>query len=178
VADIAIPGAGQAQEVTGATRIQPFATQFGPPPVLVLDEGPGEDLAQLAVTLAVPADQQHPGRLVALDLVGDPAVGADDRLDALAAGTLVKLDHPEQVGEIGDAKGRHAVSSGAGNGRIHLHDPVGDRVLGMETQVDVAGGVGFGHPGILPASPHRFHPSTEISPAAGPSRLTSNWSMR
>ncbi len=121
---------------------QPLAADLGPAAVLVLHVGPGQQLAELAVALAVLADQQHAGGLVPIDLVGDPGVRADDRLDALAAGALVELDHPEQVGQIGDAQGRHAVGDGAGNGGIHLHDPVGDRVLGVEAQVDEAGGVG------------------------------------
>ena len=70
-------------------------------------------------------------------------IGADDRLDALAAGALVELDHPEQVGQIGNAQRRHAVGGRAGDGGIHLHDPVGDRVFGVEAQVDETGSVGF-----------------------------------
>jgi hypothetical protein len=63
-------------------------------------------------------------------------LGADQGLDALAAGGLVELDGAEQVVEVGDGQRRLGVGSGRGD---HLIDTVGavdDGKLGVQAQVD------------------------------------------
>jgi hypothetical protein len=165
MAHVAVTGAGEAQQVGGGLGGQPVAADLGPAAVLVLHVGAGQQFAQLAVALAVLADQQHPVGLVPVGLGGDPAVGADDGLDALATGALVELDHPEQVGQIGDAEGRHAVGGSAGDGGIHLHDPVGDRIFGVNAQMDETGAWDSGIRGFYP-------------PPAAPSPPGCNFSLR
>ena len=106
--------------------------------MLVLHVGAREQAAHLTVTFTVLADQQHATGFVALELVLHPGIDPNDGLDPLVACALVELHHAEQVDQIGNAQGGHAVSVRAGNRLIDLDDAVGDRILGMQSKMDEA----------------------------------------
>src|SRR5690606_2022382 len=152
--DVAAHRPRQTQQVGRRAVLEPLATQLGAAAVLVVEVGARQQLGQLAIAGAVAADQQHPVRLVALGLVLDPDIDADDGLDALAARALVELDHAEQVGEVGDAKRRHAVVGRGDDRLVELDDAVGDRVFGVEAKVNEARSAGEtwggSHERILP----------------------------
>ncbi|MPN14876.1 hypothetical protein SDC9_162205 [bioreactor metagenome] len=173
--DVAHHGAGQADQFTRRAVIQPGTTQFCPAPILVLEIGPGQQFAQLAITRAVLADQHYPPGFVALDLVLDPGIHPNNGLDALAAGPLVELDHAKQIGQIGDAKRRHAICRRSRDGLIDLDDTVGDRVFGVQAEMDETWGMRGGgcgsHCAILPDRPHRRSKNHAPIKAAG-------WSTR
>ncbi len=137
-ADVAAHRTRQAQQRACGTILEPLAAHLGAAAVLVLEVGARQQLAQLTIARAVLADEQHALRLVALGLVADPGVHADDGLDALAARALVELDHAEQVGEIGDAERRHAVGRGGGDRLVELDDAVGDRIFGVQAEMHEA----------------------------------------
>ena len=139
LADIAEHGARQADQVAGRAIVEPFGAHLGAATVFVGAIGFGQQLAQLAVALAVAADQQHPAGLVAIGVIRDPRIDTDDRLDPLATRALVEFDHAKQIGQIGDAQCRHAVGGSAGNGLADLHDSVGNRVFGVQAKMDEAG---------------------------------------
>jgi hypothetical protein len=74
----------------------------------------------------IAAQQQQARRLVALAIVSDPDVAADDRLHPRGARRLVELHHAEQVGQVGKRERRHAVFRGARHRCIDAHDAVSD----------------------------------------------------
>ena len=77
--------------------------------VLVAAVGARQPVGELQVAGARLREQQRAERLVALGLVREPDVAAEDRLDAARARRLVELDEAERVGEIGDRQRRHGV---------------------------------------------------------------------
>jgi hypothetical protein len=120
--------------------------------------GRSEQFAQAQITIAVLRQQQQARSAVAAGLVvGDPDVGADDRLDAGAACGGVELDHAEQVGQVGQRQGRHAVRPRPGDDVVEPGNAVGDRILAVQPQMDETrrgrrcGGGEHGQ--ILPARP-------------------------
>ena len=123
--------AGQADQVRRGLRRQPVGAQLSAATVLVFQIRTREQHAQLAVARAVAAVQQHAMRLVALCVIGDPAIHADDRLHSAPARALVELDHAEQVGEVGNTQRRHAVVGGGLERVINLNDAIDHRELGV-----------------------------------------------
>src|SRR2546421_2964705 len=76
--------------------------------------------------------------LVAIDFVLQPAVGADDRLDAGGARGAVELHHAEEIGAVGERQRRHAVDRSARHRFVEPHDAVAHRILAMHSQVNEA----------------------------------------
>src|SRR2546423_9785035 len=136
--DVALHRTGEGDQALGAFA-DPGLAQLGAAPVLVLEPGAGQELGQPEIARARLREQQQPVRLVALGLVRDPDVAADDGLHARRARGLVELDHAEDVGEVGDRQGRHAVRGGPRDGFVDAHDPVGDGELAVEPKVDEGG---------------------------------------
>ncbi len=87
-------------------------------------------------------EQQRAERLVALGVVRQPDVAAEDRLDAARARRLVELDEAEGVGEIGDRERGHGVRRRRRDAVVDAHRAVDDRELAVQAQVDE---VGRGH---------------------------------
>ncbi len=75
----------------------------------------------------------------------------DDRFDARVHARIVELDQAEQIGTVGDRDRRHAERHGAIDQILHLHQTVGDRVLGVDLQMDEA-------------AAHRVRPRFRTSP--------------
>ena len=136
--DVPLHCTGERDEALGAFA-EPCLAQLGAAPVLVLEPGAREELGQPEIARARLREQQQPVRLVALGLVRDPDIAADDGLHARRARGLVELDHAEDVGEVGDRQGRHAVRGGPRDGFVDAHDPVGDGELAVEPKVDEGG---------------------------------------
>ena len=118
--------------------------------MLVVEPGARQQFAQLQIAGAVLDQQQQARRLVALVVVADPDIAADDRLDALATGGLVKLDHAEQIGQVADAKRRLAVFKGGFDHVVEAHQAIDDRIFGMQAEV---GKLRRAHRAILPVHP-------------------------
>ena len=119
-----------------ASASQPLGAHLGAALVLVGQPGARQQFAQLQVAHAVLRQQQQARRLVAVVVVGDPDVDADDRLDALAARCLVELDHAEQVGQVGDGQRRLLVLGRRLDHVVDAHQAVDDRVLRVHAQMD------------------------------------------
>ena len=135
-ADITMVRARQGyQALTGALG-KPLALDLGTTAVLVDAIGLGHQFTQIAVTGARLAQQQQAVRLVTIGFIFDPDIATDDRLDALAARSTVKLYHAEDVGQIGQRQRRHAVRFRRGNRVINPRDPVGDRVFAVQAEMD------------------------------------------
>jgi len=137
-ADLARDRARQRDQAFGPLG-EPALPHLGAAAVLVLQPGARQQLGQPEIPGARLHQQKQAVRLVALGLVGDPDVAADDRLHARGARRLVELDHAEHVGEVGDRQRRHAVRGRALDRVVDAHDPVGDRELAVEPKVDEGG---------------------------------------
>src|SRR5690606_31365739 len=120
--------------------VEPVGAQLGAAAVLVLQPGAAQQLAQAQISVAVAREQQDARRALAVGVVGHPAIGAADRLDALAPRRLVELDPAEQVAEVGDRDRRLRVGRRRLDQRVEAHDRVADRVFRMDAKMDEAGG--------------------------------------
>ena len=115
-------GARSARGTRPAARVcKPRALDLGAPAVLVLDPRAGQQLAQAQVAPVRLHEQQQPLPLVALLLVFDPDIAADDGLDAPSARRVVELDHPEDIGEISYRERRHTVLDRACHRVVDAH---------------------------------------------------------
>src|SRR5262245_55430371 len=79
---------------------EPTGSDLGAAAMPVVAIGAGQQLAQAQVAGAVLAQQQQSVRLVAVLLVGDPNVAANDGFDARLTRRLIELDQTEDVGEV------------------------------------------------------------------------------
>ena len=165
LADRAEVGAGQGDQAAGQL-FQPRPLQLRLGPLQVASPGSGEQLRQVEVAAAVLDQQQQAGGLLLAFQRFHPDVGAEDRLDALAARRLVELDRAEQVVEIGDRAGALPVLPGGGDRVVDAQGAVDDGVFGVGAQMDE------GHAGIVgsgegPVGPRRVpRMSAVISPVS------------
>ncbi len=120
--------------------------------MLVGQPGARQQHAQVQVALLVAHQQQQAAGLVALVVIGDPHVGADDRLDALAARFLVEAHQAESVGKVGQRQRAHAIGGGGLDGLVQADVAVDDGIFGMETEMDEARRI---HPRIVPGGSRR-----------------------
>src|SRR5215470_724880 len=84
-------------------------------------------------------------RSVALAVVREPHVTADDRLQALLSRGCVELDHAKYVGQVGERERRHAVGGRSGHRVVDANHAVDDRVLAVQSQVNEEDGSGDCH---------------------------------
>jgi hypothetical protein len=133
------------QDQARVAFLQPVALHQRLAPAIVARPGAGEQLAEVQVTLFVLHQQQrarHRRLLAARHGTGrffgealQQHLGADDGLDARAAGFLVELDGAEQVAEIGDGQRGLAVGSRRGHHVIDAVGAVDDGEFGVQAQM-------------------------------------------
>jgi hypothetical protein len=99
----------------------------------------GEPLGELQVTFARLAEQQQPVRGVALGFVRDPHVAADDGFYPCLARGRIELDQTEDVGQIGQRHGGHAIGERRGNCIVDTHHAIDDGIFAVHPQMDEAG---------------------------------------
>ncbi len=127
--------AGQRDQSTrarAAVFLEPLGAQLRPVAMLVLQEGPRQQGTQVEVAAVVLRQQRHAIRTVALGIVGNPDVAADDRLDAFAARRLVEAHGTEHVRAVGDRQRALAVGGGLAHRIVDPNDPVDHRELRMQ----------------------------------------------
>ena len=138
LADVAVARAGQRDQAVGAF-VEPLAAKLGAAAMLVACDRRATASRTSAGSPRASRRAAARARAVALAVVRDPHVAADDRLDAARARRLVELDEAELVGEIGERERRHAVGRRRGDGVVDAHRAVDDRVFAVQAQVDEAG---------------------------------------
>ena len=116
-------------------RLQPIASDFAPFAPGILQPGSRKQVTQTQIARLIGGDQKQTMGLVAVRLVGNPDIGAENRLNPCGPRSLVELDPAEGVTQIGDRHRRLPVRLCGGNQRVNTHDRINDRVLGMDTQV-------------------------------------------
>ena len=117
--------------------------------MLVVQACAGEQFAQAVVADAVLHQHEQAEGLVAVLVVGDPQVGAEDGLDPGLARGAVEAHRPEHVGQVREREGALAVGGGGLHRIVQAHDAVGDRELGVQPEVDEGRNGSLGHRGIL-----------------------------
>jgi hypothetical protein len=119
-----------------AALFQPLAAQLAAAAVLVLEPRPGQQLTEAQVACVRGAEEEDPVGLLAVGIVLQPAVGTHDRLYAPGARRAVEFDHPEEVGRVGEGKGRHPVLRRPAHGILQPDDAVIHRVLTVHPQMN------------------------------------------
>ena len=76
-------------------------------------------------------------RRFTLAFMGDPYITARNGLDAGGACGLVELDEAEGIGEIRDGQRGHLVARSGVHRSIDAQRAVDDRILAVQTQMDV-----------------------------------------
>jgi hypothetical protein len=151
-ADVAELGAGQHDQAirlvmvgmqfraTRGQRFEPFDAHLGAALVLVGEPGLRQQIAQLQVAGVVLGQQQQAVRFLAVVVVGDPRVDANDRFHALAARRFIEAHHAKQVGQVGDGQRPLLVFGGRSHHVVDAHQAIDDRVFGVHAQVRKSGG--------------------------------------
>ncbi len=134
--DVAQVGAGQRDQAVRAAFAQPFLLDLCAAAMLVGAVGAGKPVAELQVTRAGCAQEQGAVGFVAIGLVADPDIAADQRLQSLAARDLIELHHAEEVGQVGQRECGHAVRRRCRDRVIDPGNPVDDRVFAVQAQMD------------------------------------------
>jgi hypothetical protein len=143
LADIAQRPAGQRDQAAVIAVAQLCARQHRAPLFTRREIGGAEQLAQAQITGGA-FDQQQQARQgraclgMRRRLVVDPHVAADDGFDALRARRRVKLDHAEQIGQIGQRQRRLPVRRRPRDGRVETGDAVADRVFAVQAKMNEA----------------------------------------
>ena len=136
LAHLAATGPRQRDQPARRLCRQPFGQQLGMTLVLVLQPGPGKQLAQPPVAGIVGCNQQQPVRSITVLSVGDPDIGRADGLQPLARSLLVELHPAEQVGRIRQRQRHLPVGHGRRHGLVQPHDGIHHRVLGTHPKMD------------------------------------------
>ncbi len=92
--------------------------------------------AQIQIAGAVLHQHRHAGRVIAIQIVGDPQIAADDRLDAAFARRQIKAHRTEHVGAVGQRQRALPVRRRLGDRVVDSHDAVDDRKLRMQAKMD------------------------------------------
>ncbi len=137
----------QARSVRTCISFQPGEPHFGAVAMLVLEERPRQQRAQVEIAATVLHQQQQAVRVVALGVVGDPDIAAQDRLDPALARSLVEADRSKEVGAVGEGERSLPVRRSLGHRVVDAHDAVDDRELRVQTKMDE---LLTAHAGILP----------------------------
>ncbi|MCY1227059.1 hypothetical protein D9M72_393170 [compost metagenome] len=144
-ADIAAHRTGQRDQAGGERHVvfarlqEPRRIDLRAATVLVAQPRARQQHAQVQVAAPVLHQQQQARGLVAVFGIGQPDIGPDHRLHALAARFLVIADQPEGVGKVRQRECAHAIGGSGLDGVIEADDAVHDGVFGMQAEVDEAG---------------------------------------
>ena len=136
LADVALMSAGQRNQTAGADLVEPRLHHLGTAAILVAAVGPGQQFAQAQVTLVVLRQQQYAKRVVAVGLVAQQQVAANDRFDAFATRRLIELDHAKDVAEVGQCQCRHAVGFRRSYCVVDAHNAIDDGIFAVKAEVN------------------------------------------
>ena len=120
--------------------------------MLVLEERPRQQRAEVEVAATVLHQQQQSVWIVALRVVRDPDIASQNRLDPAPARSLVEADRSKEVGTVGECERAMPVRRGPRHCVVDPHDAVDDGKLRMQTKMDE---LLTAHAGILPPDPAR-----------------------
>src|SRR4030095_16138688 len=104
--------------------------------MLVLEERPRQQRAQVEVAATVLHQQQQAVRAVALAVVRHPHIAAQNRLDPAFACGLVEADRAEEIRTVGEGERALSVHRGLRYRIVDAHDAVDDGKLRMQAKMD------------------------------------------
>ena len=122
--------------MTGGQFFQPFHSHLGTPPILVFKPCLGQQFTQVQVTCPVFYQQQKPGRLFPVNIVGDPDIASGNRFDPFLACGLVEFDQAEQIGQIRQRHSGLFIPGCRGDSIIDTNQSIHDGVFGMKAQMN------------------------------------------
>ena len=117
------------------SRLQPLAPDFAPFAPGILQPGPRKQFTQAQIPGLIASDQKQSMGLVAVHLVRNPDISAENGMNPGSPRSLVELDPAEDVTQIGNRHRWLPIRLCGGNQRVNTHNRINDRVLGMDTQV-------------------------------------------
>ena len=138
-ADFAVPCTGQRNQprcARSGVGLEPLESQFRTVAMLVFEEGPRQQRAEIQVPGAILRQQQQAVGVVAVDIVRDPDVAAENRLDPLAPCSLVEAHRAKDIGTVRQGQSALAVRRRLGHHIVDAHDAVDNRELRMQAKVD------------------------------------------
>ncbi len=156
LSNVALARAGQRDQSVGAFA-EPLAPEFRAAAILIAPIRAREPVGEPEVAGARLHEQQRAEGLVALGVVGEPDITAENRLDAPRARRLVELDEPEGVREIGNRERGHSIRGRGVDRGVDSQRPVDDRELAVQAQV-YENRCGHGCAPTLAAAPLRCPP--------------------
>ena len=121
--DIPRHAAGQGDQ-PGGVRQHPVTLHLGETLVLTGEVAARQQARQLAITLVILRQQHQPVRAGGRGRIAHPQLGAGQGLDARRLRRAVELDQPEEIAQIGERHGRHAVGAQGRHQRLEADEPI------------------------------------------------------
>ena len=144
-ADLALFRAGKCDQALGCC-LHPIALDDHQPVALAFGPAPRDQLGEIAIALGIHRQQRQTAQRAVLVAAGQPDVGAADGLDATAQRRLVELHQRAHVAHVGNGNRRHTGPRNGLDQRLYPDQPIHQRVLGMQVQVDEVGhGPAYSH---------------------------------
>ncbi len=138
-ADVAVTAARQRDQALREVAVpflEPLEPHLGAIAMLVLQVRPRQQVAEVQVARAVLDEDGQAERIVAVGVVRDPQVAADDRLHALLAGGGVETHGAEDVGAVRQGQRALPVARRLPDRLVDPNDAVDDGELGVEPEMD------------------------------------------
>ena len=95
----------------------------------ILKIGSRDQCAQIQITRAVLYQHRHARRVIAIQIVGDPQIAANDRLDTSLARRQIKTHRTEHVRVVRQCQRALPVCRCLGDRFVDTHNSVDDRKL-------------------------------------------------
>ena len=138
LADLAMLAAREAYEPFERRRLEPILEQHAATADRPLHRALREQRAQALESRLVLAQQGQARRLTIFVRVGDPDVGADDRLHAARQRRLVELHERRDVALIRDRARRHVPLGDGVDERVDAQQAIDERIFRVDAQVNEA----------------------------------------
>ena len=138
-ADVAVTASRQRDQALREAAVpflEPLEPHLGAIAMLVLQVRPRQQVTQVQVARAVLDEDGQAERVVAVGVVRDPQVAADDRLDALLARRGIEPHGTEDVGAVRQRQRALPVARRLPDRLVDPNDAVDDGELGVEPEMD------------------------------------------
>src|SRR5438067_2111871 len=135
VSDVSCRESRQRDETVGPLT-EPLAFELGATAMLIAAVRSGKPIGKTQVAFVRLAKQQQTLRRIALSVVSDPYVAANDRLDAARTRSAIELHQTEYIAEVGQANGRHAISQRSSDSLIDANHAIHNRIFAVQAKVD------------------------------------------
>ena len=136
--DCTMPRAGKRNQPLCRSTLalfEPLDSDLGAVAMWIFKISTRDQLAQIQIAGAVLHQHRHAGGVIAIKIVGDPQITADDRLDTAFARRQVKAHCTEHVGAVGKRKSALPVRRRLSDRIVDSNDAVDDRKFRMQAKM-------------------------------------------